>query len=132
MVKGDKDQAVLASMKLSNHSTKHSDVLEVSSKGKDCDLKLSSRLLMSMAPPLMWFWPLNAKNVFSFCELICFAHVIQCKFWSLELQLFVDLPENIGSKKWMLKINIIWLKEESNYKPTQNDLQVYNHKCYYF
>lgn len=40
MVKGDKDQPILMSVKLSNHGAKHSDVFEVSSKGKDCDSKL--------------------------------------------------------------------------------------------
>lgn len=40
MVKGDKDQPVLTSVKQSNHSAKRSDVFEVSSKGKDCDSKL--------------------------------------------------------------------------------------------
>lgn len=40
MVKGNKDQPVLMSVKLLTHSTKHSDVFEVSSKGKDCDSKL--------------------------------------------------------------------------------------------
>lgn len=36
MVKGDGDQPVLTSVKLSNHTAKHSDVFEVSSKGKCC------------------------------------------------------------------------------------------------
>lgn len=40
MVKGEKDQLVLMSAKLSNQGAKHTYVFEVSSKDKSCDSKL--------------------------------------------------------------------------------------------
>lgn len=68
MEKGDKDQAVFMGVKLSHHSTKHSDVLEVSSKGMDCDLKRFSRL-NEYGTTLYAILTFGCKNVFSFFVL---------------------------------------------------------------
>ena len=109
MVKEDKDQPVLMSVKLSNHGAKHSDVFEVSSKGKDCDSKLSSRLLMSTAPPSYVSMTFGGKNVFSFCRsnngtsrdkmFFSYNQMVLTNLGCLESQLFVDLLENTGTRK---------------------------------